>query len=366
VRSTAPPTGVGGGRSAPAEDLLRLRDVAQSPTVDRAVQAVRQFLGMDVAYVSRIDGTHQHFQTIDGDGESFGIAEGEAMPFDQTFCKRILSGRLPNLIPDVKEEPRAVSLEVAQKANVGSYVAMPLRFSDGSLHGTLCAASHSANPSLGYRELQFLHVFARMVADLLEREALEAQNRTFAVQAAAAQTLIAAVEARDAYTGEHSRNVVAHAGAVARRLGLDGDDVAEVEQVAMLHDIGKLAVPDTILSKPGPLDEEEWKTMRSHSVSGEELICNTPGLAHLAPAIRAEHERWDGKGYPDGLSGKQIPLASRITFVCDAYHAMTSDRPYRRALTPEAARAEIQAGAGTQFCPVSAPALLEVLEGEAA
>jgi HD-GYP domain-containing protein (c-di-GMP phosphodiesterase class II) len=201
-----------------------------------------------------------------------------------------------------------------------------------------------------------------MVADLLERESLERENREYAVQAVAAQTLIAAVEARDAYTGEHSRNVVAHAGSVARKLGLSDSEVAEVEQVAMLHDIGKLAVPDTILSKPGPLDEQEWETMRSHSISGEELICNTPGLSHLAPAIRAEHERWDGSGYPDGLSKDRIPLASRITFVCDAYHAMTSDRPDRAALTPDAARAEIKAGAGTQFCPASAAALLEILE----
>jgi response regulator RpfG family c-di-GMP phosphodiesterase len=330
--------------------------------VDRAVQAVRQFLGMDVAYVSRIDGSHQHFQAMDGDGASFGIAEGKSMPLDQTYCKRVLSGRLPNLIPDVQAEPRAASLDVTETAGVGSYVSMPLHFSDGTLHGTLCAASHEANPSLGYREMQFLHVFARMVADLLEREALEEQNQAFAIQAAAAQTLIAAVEARDAYTGEHSRNVVAHAGAVARRLELREDDVTEVEQVAMLHDIGKLAVPDTILAKPGPLDAEEWKTMRSHSVSGEELICNTPGLSHLAPAIRSEHERWDGTGYPDGLAGDQIPLASRITFVCDAYHAMTSDRPYRAALSAAEARAEIVDGTGTQFCPTSAKALLAILD----
>ena len=357
---------MGGGGAAPTEDLLRLREVAQSPSIDRALAAVRQFLGMEVAYVTRMDGTYQHFQTVDGDGESFGIAEGDQMPLDQTFCQRILKGRLPNLIPDVQSEPRAVALEVAQAANVGSYVAMPLRFSDGTLHGTLCAASHEANPSLGYRELQFLHVFARMVADLLERESLEEQSRTFAVQAAAAQTLIAAVEARDAYTGEHSRNVVAHAGAVARRLGLSDPQVAEAEQVAMLHDIGKLAIPDTILTKPGPLDEEEWRTMQSHSVSGEELISNTPGLAHLAPAIRGEHERWDGTGYPDGLSGDEIPLASRIACVCDAYHAMTSDRPYRAALSPQEARREIESGAGTQFCPTSARALLEVLEEDAA
>jgi HD-GYP domain-containing protein (c-di-GMP phosphodiesterase class II) len=131
--------------------------------------------------------------------------------------------------------------------------------------------------------------------------------------------------------------------------------------VAMLHDIGKIAVPDTILGKPGSLTEEEWQVMRSHSESGEELIRNTPGLEHLAPAIRAEHERWDGGGYPDGLAGEGIPLVSRITFVCDAYHAMTSDRPYRSALPEDEARAELEAGAGTQFCPRCATALLDIL-----
>ena len=101
--------------------------------------------------------------------------------------------------------------------------------------------------------------------------------------------------------------------------------------------------------------------MRTHPVHSERLIANVPELAHLAPVIRAEHERWDGGGYPDGLSGDQIPLASRITLVCDAYDAMTSDRPYRKAMSADQARAEIAAGAGTQFCPTSAQALLDIL-----
>jgi HD-GYP domain-containing protein (c-di-GMP phosphodiesterase class II) len=230
----------------------------------------------------------------------------------------------------------------------------------------LCAASHSAKPSMGYRELQFLHVFARMVADVLERESLEDGARSLEVQAAAAQALIAAVHARDAYTASHSREVVDHAVMVAERMGLSDDEIGEVRHVAMLHDIGKIAVPDTILGKPGSLTEEEWKVMRTHSASGEQVIRNTPGLEHLAPAIRAEHERWDGAGYPDGLAGEEIPLVSRITFVCDAYHAMTSDRPYRPALSNEEAMAELEAGVGTQFCPRSANALIELLrEAEA-
>jgi HD-GYP domain-containing protein (c-di-GMP phosphodiesterase class II) len=351
-----------GERDASTEDLARLREVALSPSIERAVDAVRQFLEMDVAFVSEITNSEQVYGLMKGDGESFGMHEGKRIPLRDTYCHRILTGRLPNVISDVRADDRAASLNVTEEADVGAYVAVPIRFADGRLHGTLCAASHDSKPTLGYRELQFLHVFARMVADMVERESTERATHELELQAAAAQTLIAAVEARDSYTGEHSRKVVSHAVEVARRLGLREPEVDRVRHVAMLHDIGKIAIPDTVLLKPGPLEEGELEVMRSHSARGEELIRSTPGLAHLASAIRSEHERWDGKGYPDGLSGEEIPLESRITFVCDAYHAMTSDRPYRAALTTKQARAEVEAGIGSQFCPDSARALLEILD----
>jgi HD-GYP domain-containing protein (c-di-GMP phosphodiesterase class II) len=154
--------------------------------------------------------------------------------------------------------------------------------------------------------------------------------------------------------------VVTLARAVARRLGLDEVQVSEVAHVALLHDLGKIAVPDAILRKPGPLTAHEQGLMRQHPVVGADIVASTPDLAHLAPAIRAEHERWDGAGYPDGLAGEDIPIASRITLVCDAFHAMTSHRPYRRAMSAEAARAEIRRASGTQFCPGAATALLQI------
>jgi HD-GYP domain-containing protein (c-di-GMP phosphodiesterase class II) len=129
-----------------------------------------------------------------------------------------------------------------------------------------------------------------------------------------------------------------------------------------MHDIGKLGVSDAILRKPGTLTEAEWVEMRRHAEIGEHIIASTPELAHLAPTIRADHERWDGAGYPDGLAGEQIPLASRIVFVSDAYHAMTSERPYRAPLTPTEARGELERNAGSQFCPTVVAAALEVLE----
>ena len=175
------------------------------------------------------------------------------------------------------------------------------------------------------------------------------------------RALLAAVNARDSYTAMHSREVVTLARGVARRLGLGEAQTSEVEHIALLHDLGKIAIPDAILRKPGPLTSHEQTLMRQHPVVGAQILASMPELAHLAPAARAEHERWDGGGYPDGLAGEEIPIASRITFVCDAYHAMTSNRPYRRAMSAAAAREEIRRGAGSQFCPHASAALLEVL-----
>jgi HD-GYP domain-containing protein (c-di-GMP phosphodiesterase class II) len=321
-------------------------------------------LDMDVAFTTRIERGRQIFETARGDGESFGIAEGRSIPLEESYCKRVLTGRLPNVIADVRADDRAASLPITSRANFGAYVSVPLRFSDGQVRGTLCAASHEAQPTLGYRDLQLLHVFARILAGTLEREGLMRDSQALELKAAAAKTLIAAVHARDAYTAEHSQAVVAHALVVGRRLGLNKAELVDVEHLAMLHDIGKIATPDEILRKPGPLTEDEWLVMREHPERGEELIRKTPGLEHLAEAIRAEHERWDGRGYPDGLAEDEIPVASRIVFVCDSYQAMVSDRPYRRALSPAAARAEIEAGVGTQFWPEAARALLDVLAAD--
>ena len=175
------------------------------------------------------------------------------------------------------------------------------------------------------------------------------------------EALVAAVDARDSYTGEHSRSVVMLSTRVARELGMSAREIEQVEQVALLHDVGKVGISDKILLKPAPLDDMEMEVVRSHPGLGARIVGSIAGLAHLAPAIRSGHERWDGGGYPDGLSGEEIPLPSRITAVCDAYDAMTSQRPYRRPLSRRAALAGVRRNTGTQFCPRAAHALLDVL-----
>src|SRR5215217_1967150 len=159
---------------------------------------------------------------------------------------------------------------------------------------------------------------------------------------------------------EHSSEVAALARAVGERMGMTGAMLDDVERAAELHDIGKIAIPDAILNKPGPLEPEEWSFMRRHTLIGESMLSAAPALQGAAKIVRSSHERFDGEGYPDGLRGDEIPLASRIVFVCDAFHAMTSDRPYGPAGTAPDALAELTDCAGTQFDP----AVVEAFKAE--
>jgi diguanylate cyclase (GGDEF)-like protein len=168
---------------------------------------------------------------------------------------------------------------------------------------------------------------------------------------------------RDRYTSDHSKLVVDLAAKVGETLALDAEGIGRLRTVALLHDIGKVGVPDEILHKPGRLDEREWEIMRQHPVIGERIIRAIPGMGAIARAVRHEHERWDGQGYPDGLAGEQIPIEARIILVCDAYHAMAADRPYRKAMEHREAIAELSANAGTQFDPQVVEALVGYLYG---
>jgi HD-GYP domain-containing protein (c-di-GMP phosphodiesterase class II) len=164
-------------------------------------------------------------------------------------------------------------------------------------------------------------------------------------------SLCAALDERDGYTARHSDEVALLACAVGARLGLEPAVVAELEIAALLHDLGKMRVPMPLLQKPAALSPEEFAVMAKHPGWGAELLTPLPGLEAVASIVRYHHERWDGSGYPDGLGGSRIPLASRIIAACDAYHAMTSRRSYRPALGAAQAMCELWSGSGSQFDP---------------
>jgi putative nucleotidyltransferase with HDIG domain len=174
------------------------------------------------------------------------------------------------------------------------------------------------------------------------------------------------VEADDSYTGAHSREVVELTLAVCDELGLAASERRDAEFAALLHDVGKVRIPKDIINKPGPLSAEERAIMNTHTIEGERMLEKVGGLlGDIGSIVRFCHERWDGGGYPDGLTGADIPLVARIVACCDAFNAMTTDRPYRAALDPEEAVAEIERNAGKQFDPTVVGALLRVVRLQA-
>jgi HD-GYP domain-containing protein (c-di-GMP phosphodiesterase class II) len=171
------------------------------------------------------------------------------------------------------------------------------------------------------------------------------------------------LEHEDEYTADHSRSVVDLVNAVADELRIDPEARQELEFAAMLHDVGKISIPKEILHKPAALTEPEFEIIKHHTIEGQFMLDRVGGLlGRVGEVVRSCHERWDGKGYPDQLKGEQIPLAARIVFVCDAYNAMTTDRPYRAAMKPEAAIKELVDHAGTQFDPRVVAGLVSVIQ----
>ena len=194
--------------------------------------------------------------------------------------------------------------------------------------------------------------------DLTARERIE--RLELHARVSAVRALAAAVDARDPVTRYHSQNVAALASRVAGVLGFDEQHARQLDLAALMHDVGMIALSDTVLTKVGPLDASEWDEVRDHPVRGQRILGATE-LAEILPWVRGHHERWDGTGYPDGLAGREIPLEARILAVCDAYDAMISDRSYRPAMAPRAAREQLAKGAGTQFDPRLAEELLTLL-----
>jgi putative nucleotidyltransferase with HDIG domain len=178
----------------------------------------------------------------------------------------------------------------------------------------------------------------------------------------ALEVLARMLDLSDPYTSEHSRDVAGCVPRAGRLMGFSGTDLEELELAARFHDIGKIAVPLELLQKPGPLDESERSVMACHVEWGAEMLRHLPDCEPIARIVRHHHERFDGGGYPDGLRDGEIPAASRLIAACDAYDAMMSDRPYRRALAPHRAVEELRHGAGSQFDPDAVAAVLQSID----
>ena len=216
------------------------------------------------------------------------------------------------------------------------------------------------------RILELSH-FQNDLRDELRQKNQELMAANTRLQSLSDQTIYAlagAIDAKDAYTNGHSRRVAEYARELARRMGKSRYEQNEIYNVALLHDIGKIAIPDGIIDKPGKLTDEEYRIIKSHTVRGYEILRNITVMPLLYIGARWHHERYDGRGYPDGKKGQGIPEIARIISVADCYDAMSSDRSYRRALPQEEVRKEIQAGLGTQFDPGIGKIMLAMIDDD--
>jgi HD-GYP domain-containing protein (c-di-GMP phosphodiesterase class II) len=276
-------------------------------------------------------------------------------PVHQGVNGRVARSGSTALVLDTLADPDYIARD--PQTDPRSELSAPI-FVDGTVWGVLNIEA-VAPRAFGEADAVLVEAVAASLGAAVHRAGLLADlERTFTTTLAA---LTSTVEAKDDYTAHHGEDVAGLAECVALRLGLTRAQARDVRYAAMLHDIGKIAVPSEILLKPAPLTDEEWVLMRRHAAVGGELVGRIDAFAHLAPAVRASHERWDGGGYPDGLTGEQIPLAARIIAACDTYDAIVTDRPYRPARTPAEASEELRRVAGTQLDECAVAALLAEL-----
>jgi HD-GYP domain-containing protein (c-di-GMP phosphodiesterase class II) len=279
--------------------------------------------------------------------------------FSRSLAQRSYSRGESLLCRDVDDNPE---LKLAQS------------IADGAMTSIICALLRSPRKRLGVLHLDRgpfqppfnlddLHladaIAASVSAGIESAQLLEKQRDLFVHTVTA---LAQAVELRDQYTGGHTQRVTDYSLLLADELKLSTADRQKIQVGTPLHDIGKIGIDDAILRKPGRLTPEEFEAMKTHTLKGAAILETIPDLAPLIPIVRNHHERWDGRGYPDGLAGEQIPRLARIVAVADAFDAMTSNRPYRPGMPLDAAFAQIGDGAGTQFDPDCARAFLRLRE----
>jgi HD-GYP domain-containing protein (c-di-GMP phosphodiesterase class II) len=278
-------------------------------------------------------------------------------PLSQGVNGRVARSGATSLVSDTKADPDYIVRD--PQTDPGSELAVAILV-DGEVWGVLNIEATDAG-ALGEADVVLVEAIAASFGVAVHRARLVNDLEGAVTTALAALT--STVEAKDDYTACHGEDVALLSERVALRMSLSSAVARDVRYAAMLHDLGKVAVPSEILLKPGPLTDAEWVTMRSHAAIGGELVARIDAFAHLAPAVRASHERWDGGGYPDGLAGEEIPLAARIIAACDTYDAIVTDRPYRPARTPREACEELSRVAGTQLDSEVVAALMQELDG---
>lgn len=307
--------------------------------------------------------------TIAGVGKTLGASPKTLVPsaIEQLQDTSLTAHSATDSALEVVLDRLCLSLAVAKPVGLATWAEREgQRFGAAGAAALASAAAHSiATAAYPFdvdhgRLLATLEVLKGEIDRALMAQRPNGKNQTMSVDVTA--SLLTMLGERDHATCSHSRATAEWARRIAQAMNLSQETVSFVEMCAVLHDIGKISTPDRILFKPGALNADEWEIMREHSGAGARILEQIPGLAKCAPIVKAHHERYDGLGYPDGLAGIDIPFEARLVAVADAFHAMISDRPYRKATAPRQALEILAEGRGTQWDPDVVDAMLSLFK----
>jgi HD-GYP domain-containing protein (c-di-GMP phosphodiesterase class II) len=296
-------------------------------------------------------------------GLSPDIVSSARLKLGEGVAGRVAQNGKAIFVADIEHDARFSKTSANAHSGSTSFISVPLRVKNRII-GVLNVNASKTERRFEERDVRLLTILADQAAITLENRDLYDNLQNFYLEMV--QTLARAIDAKDAYTHDHADRARRYARLIGTKLGLPDAMVRHTEYAALMHDIGKIGIDEKILHKPGQLTPEEREIIKKHPAIGNRIIAPVEFLAPVAPMVLYHQEWYDGRGYPEGLAGEEIPLGARIVAVIDAYDAMTSDRPYRTALPVVVARAELQKGAGTQFDPRVVQVFLEVLDQEQA
>ncbi len=296
---------------------------------------------------------------------SYGVSERykdakPALSIGMSIAGRAFESEELYAIEDLRENHRYRLPEYASREGIISLLSAPL--STGNRKLGVLSIYYAMPKKFSAQEKKFFGVLANFLATTFTTHVLHHELQQSYLDIA--QTLALTLEQKDSYTNGHSKKVGELAVKIAEQMGVEAGDTELLAKMSALHDIGKIMIDSSILNKPDKLTEQEWTVVKKHPVAGSEILKPIARFAEGLPMIKSHHERYDGKGYPDGLKGDELPLLARIIAVADAYDAMTSDRPYRKKLTDEKARKELLDNADKQFDKKVVFTLLDLLDEE--
>jgi HD-GYP domain-containing protein (c-di-GMP phosphodiesterase class II) len=315
----------------------------------RSIEAITELVDAEVGSLLLVDEAMNelYFEVALGDEDKQKAIKEIRLKIGEGIAGWVAAENRPVLINDVQNDPRFYkTADKKSKFVTRNMVCAPVT-SKGRVLGVLQAMNKLNDRKFTSDDLKALESLANQVAIAIENSMLYDKLRQTFMDTS--EALAEAIEKRDPYTGGHTKRVLEYSSAIGRRMGFSAEEIDRLELAAVLHDVGKIGVSDLILGKQAPLDDDEFAAMKNHPEFGADIVNHVPDLVDIVPGIRDHHERVDGKGYPDGLTGDEIELNAKIIAVADSFDAMTTSRPYREGLSVEYALSELKRCTGSQF-----------------